>query len=98
MSPSGEGGRSGLMPCTGNRLGSWTLRPPVEAGLGATVAGAVVGAGAGADVGAEVGFGAPGALVGAGAGAVGVHASSKAMPLSATPAAASRMKRRRSTI
>src|SRR6266446_2265069 len=109
--PSAEGARSGLMPLSGKRFGSWTVRLTPIAAAGFWTA-AVVGAGAavgaaGALVGAAtlpaVGFAAAGVgLAGAaGAGAVGdagEQACSRLAPATALAAASSRTKRRRSNV
>src|SRR4051812_14560690 len=102
MKPFSDDGKSGLMPATGKRVGSWTVRLALwgtagwtagaGGGLGAA-AGAVVAAAAGAVVDAGAAVGLAGAGVGAAAGGglcAGAHAWSRAIPPKATPAAASR--------
>src|SRR5258708_2795781 len=94
ISPSAEGARSGLMPLSGKRLGSWTVRLPavVAAGFctgaavgGAVLAGTLVGAAPLPAVGfATVDVGLLGALEVAGAvGAAGAQACSRPAPATA---------------
>src|SRR5947209_6906972 len=108
--PSSAGGRSGLIPVTGKRFGSWTVRLlPLDtagfctAGAVAAAAGAaaLVGAGAAAAVGfAAAGVGLLGAAVAgaAGAGDGEEQACSRLAPVTALAATASRTKWRRSNL
>src|SRR5438105_11851089 len=105
ISPSGEGARSGLMPVSGKRFGSWTVRLPagVAAGFctaavvgGAVFAGALVGAAPLPAAGlAAAGVGLPGAAVAGAVGDAGAQACSRPAPATALVAARRRMKLRR---
>src|SRR5216683_585642 len=99
--PSAEGSRSGLMPVSGKRFGSWTVRPPAVVAAGfctaAAVGGAVAAAGASGLAGADVGL--LGALEVAGAlGAEGAQACSRPAPATALAVMTRRMKQRRSNV
>src|SRR5437867_278620 len=106
--PSADGARSGLMPASGKRFGSWTVRLPAgvvagfctAAAVGAAVfAGALVGAAPLAAVGfAAAGVGLPGAEVAGAVGAAGAQACSRLAPATALAAIIRRTKRRRSNV